>query len=262
MEKLLWSSVSPVLIQGSVSHDLHTDPCIHLLCCCSYVYYTVIPEDQSVLEIVDRSSFDSSDTSSWLEKPTPTPSEIARPKQERLTLTPPTKRVRSGKKVGARRKAEARKKHVVDKTSIVKMTLEGKAPGPGPPRKFEPHTAASKLRKQLSHESRLSESTIYRSRQPSPRDFSDTPRWSSPCSSRLSLRPSAKDVRKPCPGQRKRSSKEESALAKNMVQPSSTNTIRMQVSGIAGKPYAYGGGLPEDQSYLTITNTTNLAITH
>lgn len=35
---------------------------------------------------------------------------------------------------------------------------------------------------------------------------------------------------------------------------SNMNTIRMQVSGNTGKPFAYGSGLPQDQSYLTITS--------
>ena len=159
------------------------------------------------------------------------------------------------------------RKRVVEKNSIVKMTLRGKTPDPNP-RRIEADPEPSRiLQKSFSvYHVPSSVAGDHLNKQPSPRDlFLDVaddqqrlrPFSPSPTSqSRLALKRSMSS-RKFSPGVRRRALMRDDyppARASSTIAPPSTNTIRMQYSGHTGKPYAYGSGLPED-SYLTIKPT-------
>lgn len=228
--------------------------CLCLVLLGRNIYYTALPEDESVLEITHRVSLDSTEQSEQQEGPTfvgrrtPTPIN-KRPKSAQKTQLKASK---PGKAASKRRS----KRHVAEKTPILQMTLQGKSPDPHP-RRIEIQSSPSRLQKELSSDSAC--------RQASPRDlFAETdeqrlrPCWTSPTPSKLSFKQSAKEIsRKLSPAQRKKLAKEEQLLpSKSVVQPF-LNTVRMQMSGMSGKPYAYGSGLPENQtSYLTITAQT------
>lgn len=251
---------------------VHTNEAI-INCSHSYVYYTDLPKDKkSVLEIRynSTSALDLSGKGRRERVTTPTP--LGKKKTPCLEVPRPESRPGSRTPGGRSNKGKSKLSKQRKKTSWADMEIATPSPNPNPNPLVEMTLEGKSLEKprrqqlaQVASPPKTPQPSEIALLKPEPSEqkppwlssiaSEQRPPWLSPTASRASLSRLASS-RKLSPGQKRKAMKEEATPSKTGLQPTYNNTIRMQYSGMTGKPYAYGKGLPDDQSYLVVTSQT------